>query len=202
MKPARQTAKSRYGRIVPKISKRSTKSTNSATRPKSPIPAGNCATTSASPARTAWSPRFAVNQSASVSPRTAKPKAHHHHGRARSLSPPRIGSRLLEAVESRLAKSGVSEVGLETATDNDSAIAFWQKHGYRNRGDPERLLSRRPRRVFDDRNRSPVSSRQNYRGKFERLPALSHPRHRRRSHRIHSRQLHRASAHRRSSAPR
>lgn len=45
-----------------------------------------------------------------------------------------IGSRLLEAVELRLAKSGVREVILETATENDSAIAFWQKHGYRTRG--------------------------------------------------------------------
>ncbi len=46
----------------------------------------------------------------------------------------KIGSRLLEAVESRLAKSGVREVILETATENDSAIAFWEKHGYRTRG--------------------------------------------------------------------
>jgi len=46
----------------------------------------------------------------------------------------KIGSRLLEAVESRLAKSGVSEVILETATENHSAIAFWEKHGYRTRG--------------------------------------------------------------------
>jgi ribosomal-protein-alanine N-acetyltransferase len=46
----------------------------------------------------------------------------------------KIGSRLLEAVESRLAKSGVREVILETATENHSAIAFWEKHGYRTRG--------------------------------------------------------------------
>jgi ribosomal protein S18 acetylase RimI-like enzyme len=46
----------------------------------------------------------------------------------------KIGSRLLEAVEARLAESGVREVSLETAIDNDSAIAFWQKHGYRIRG--------------------------------------------------------------------
>ena len=46
----------------------------------------------------------------------------------------KVGSRLLEAVELRLAKSGVREISLETATDNDSAIAFWQKHGYRTRG--------------------------------------------------------------------
>ena len=46
----------------------------------------------------------------------------------------KIGSRLLEAVESRLAKSGVGEVILETATENHSAIAFWEKHGYRTRG--------------------------------------------------------------------
>ena len=46
----------------------------------------------------------------------------------------KIGSRLLEAVESHLAKSGVREVILETATENHSAIAFWEKHGYRTRG--------------------------------------------------------------------
>jgi len=46
----------------------------------------------------------------------------------------KIGSRLLEAVESRLAESGVNEVILETATENHSAIAFWEKHGYRTRG--------------------------------------------------------------------
>jgi ribosomal-protein-alanine N-acetyltransferase len=46
----------------------------------------------------------------------------------------KIGSRLLEAVESRMAESGVSEVILETATENHSAIAFWEKHGYRTRG--------------------------------------------------------------------
>jgi [ribosomal protein S18]-alanine N-acetyltransferase len=45
-----------------------------------------------------------------------------------------VGSRLLEAVENRLAESGVREVTLETATDSDSAIAFWHKHGYRTRG--------------------------------------------------------------------
>jgi ribosomal-protein-alanine N-acetyltransferase len=46
----------------------------------------------------------------------------------------KIGSRLLDAVESHMAESGVSEVILETATENHSAIAFWEKHGYRTRG--------------------------------------------------------------------
>ncbi|MGA8142816.1 MAG: N-acetyltransferase [Candidatus Acidiferrales bacterium] len=46
----------------------------------------------------------------------------------------KVGSRLLKAVELRLAKSGVREISLETAIDNESAIAFWQKHGYRTRG--------------------------------------------------------------------
>jgi ribosomal-protein-alanine N-acetyltransferase len=44
------------------------------------------------------------------------------------------GSTLLREVERRLAANGVREVGLETATDNESAIAFWRKHGYRNSG--------------------------------------------------------------------
>jgi [ribosomal protein S18]-alanine N-acetyltransferase len=45
-----------------------------------------------------------------------------------------IGSALLREVERRLAASGVREVRLETATDNETAIAFWRKHGYRSRG--------------------------------------------------------------------
>lgn len=42
-----------------------------------------------------------------------------------------IGSRLLRAIEERLAERGVRRVMLETATDNQAAVAFWQRHGYR-----------------------------------------------------------------------
>jgi ribosomal-protein-alanine N-acetyltransferase len=45
-----------------------------------------------------------------------------------------VGSALLGEAERRLAAHGVKELGLETATDNETAIAFWQKHGYRTRG--------------------------------------------------------------------
>jgi ribosomal-protein-alanine N-acetyltransferase len=45
-----------------------------------------------------------------------------------------VGAALLAEVESGLAINGVREVGLETATDNDTAIAFWKKHGYRTLG--------------------------------------------------------------------
>ncbi len=45
-----------------------------------------------------------------------------------------VGTALLEQIEGRLAENGVREVALETATDNDSAVAFWKKHGYRSRG--------------------------------------------------------------------
>jgi len=44
------------------------------------------------------------------------------------------GTALLLEAERRLAGRGVREVHLETAHDNAPAIAFWQKHGYRNRG--------------------------------------------------------------------
>ncbi len=44
-----------------------------------------------------------------------------------------IGSMLLAEAERRLASAGVREVSLETAIDNATAIAFWQKHGYRKR---------------------------------------------------------------------
>ena len=45
-----------------------------------------------------------------------------------------VGTALLAEAERRLAAHGVKEIGLETATDNESAIAFWQRHGYRTRG--------------------------------------------------------------------
>jgi ribosomal-protein-alanine N-acetyltransferase len=45
-----------------------------------------------------------------------------------------VGTALLAETERRLAEHGVKEIGLETATDNDSAVAFWQRHGYRTRG--------------------------------------------------------------------
>ena len=45
-----------------------------------------------------------------------------------------VGTALLSEVERRLATHGVNEIGLETATGNESAIAFWQRHGYRTRG--------------------------------------------------------------------
>jgi [ribosomal protein S18]-alanine N-acetyltransferase len=45
-----------------------------------------------------------------------------------------VGTALLDEIERRLIVSGVHEVRLETATDNDPAVAFWQKHGYRKRG--------------------------------------------------------------------
>jgi [ribosomal protein S18]-alanine N-acetyltransferase len=46
----------------------------------------------------------------------------------------RVGSALLAEAERRLASHGVKEVGLETETTNESAIAFWHRHGYRTRG--------------------------------------------------------------------
>ena len=45
-----------------------------------------------------------------------------------------VGTALLTEAERRLAELGVKEIGLETATDDDSAVAFWQHHGYRTRG--------------------------------------------------------------------
>jgi ribosomal protein S18 acetylase RimI-like enzyme len=41
-----------------------------------------------------------------------------------------VGSLLLAETERKLKALGVAVIGLETATDNTSAIAFWQKHGY------------------------------------------------------------------------
>jgi ribosomal protein S18 acetylase RimI-like enzyme len=44
------------------------------------------------------------------------------------------GSALLHEAEKRLAAQGVRDISLDTATDNGSAIAFYQKHGYRKVG--------------------------------------------------------------------
>jgi ribosomal protein S18 acetylase RimI-like enzyme len=45
-----------------------------------------------------------------------------------------IATALLAEIEKRLAENGVLRIGLETATDNQAGVAFWQKHGYRTRG--------------------------------------------------------------------
>jgi [ribosomal protein S18]-alanine N-acetyltransferase len=43
-----------------------------------------------------------------------------------------VGSALLREMERRLAAGGVRRVSLETATTNEPAVAFWQRHGYRS----------------------------------------------------------------------
>jgi len=45
-----------------------------------------------------------------------------------------IGGALIVEAEKRLASRGIRVVALDTATDNVSAIAFWQTHGYRKIG--------------------------------------------------------------------
>jgi len=42
-----------------------------------------------------------------------------------------IGSALLAENEKTMALHGVRHVLIETATDNQPAVAFWQRHGYR-----------------------------------------------------------------------
>jgi len=42
-----------------------------------------------------------------------------------------LGTRLLEEMEKHLRYHEVRSVLLETAVDNESGIAFWEKHGYR-----------------------------------------------------------------------
>jgi len=68
---------------------------------------------------------------------TAQQKQHGHIVTIDVLEPHRragVGASLLRRAEARLRKRGAREVWLETATNNESAIAFWQKHGYRTRG--------------------------------------------------------------------
>jgi [ribosomal protein S18]-alanine N-acetyltransferase len=49
-------------------------------------------------------------------------ESHRHRG---------IGTALLKELESNLAARGVRSILLETASDNDAAVAFWKRHGYR-----------------------------------------------------------------------
>lgn len=42
-----------------------------------------------------------------------------------------VAAALLETQETNLASRGVRSILLETAMDNEAAVAFWQRHGYR-----------------------------------------------------------------------
>ncbi len=54
-----------------------------------------------------------------------------------------IGTALLQELESNLSARGVRSVLLETATDNQAAVAFWQRHGYRIEATLKRYYLRR-----------------------------------------------------------
>jgi ribosomal-protein-alanine N-acetyltransferase len=45
-----------------------------------------------------------------------------------------IGTGLLQEAERRLVFMGVRYIELQTATNNEAGIAFWQRHGYRTSG--------------------------------------------------------------------
>ena len=42
-----------------------------------------------------------------------------------------VGTKLLEEMERHFAFKGVESVLLETSVENESGIAFWERHGYR-----------------------------------------------------------------------
>jgi len=42
-----------------------------------------------------------------------------------------VGTAMLKQLEENLALRGVRSILLETATDNEAAVAFWKRHGYR-----------------------------------------------------------------------
>jgi [ribosomal protein S18]-alanine N-acetyltransferase len=46
----------------------------------------------------------------------------------------KIGTKLVEAAHASLARHGVREVELEASTSNPTAVAFWERHGYRRCG--------------------------------------------------------------------
>lgn len=54
----------------------------------------------------------------------------------------KIGSLLLAASEQDAASHGATRIVLETATNNQAAIAFWHKHGYREFGTAENYYGR------------------------------------------------------------
>jgi [ribosomal protein S18]-alanine N-acetyltransferase len=45
-----------------------------------------------------------------------------------------VGTALLQETERQLAARGVRYVELQTATNNEAGVAFWQRHGYRSSG--------------------------------------------------------------------
>jgi ribosomal-protein-alanine N-acetyltransferase len=45
-----------------------------------------------------------------------------------------VGSLLLNALENNVIRQGARAVILETAVNNDAAIALWKRHGYRQVG--------------------------------------------------------------------
>jgi len=45
-----------------------------------------------------------------------------------------MGTALLEEAERRLALAGARYIELQTVTNNEAGIAFWQRHGYRSSG--------------------------------------------------------------------
>ena len=54
-----------------------------------------------------------------------------------------VGSALLAESEKNLALRGVRTILLETATDNEAGVAFWQRHGYRIEATLKRYYLRR-----------------------------------------------------------
>jgi [ribosomal protein S18]-alanine N-acetyltransferase len=54
-----------------------------------------------------------------------------------------VGSALLAESERNLALRGVRTILLETATDNEAGVAFWQRHGYRIEATMKRYYLRR-----------------------------------------------------------
>jgi len=54
-----------------------------------------------------------------------------------------VGTALLQQLETNLALRGVRSILLETAIDNDAAVAFWKSHGYRIEATLKRYYLRR-----------------------------------------------------------
>ena len=71
-------------------------------------------------------------------------RTHHHHRRARGIPARRSRHGTADAAEKSLAQRGASEIELETAVDNDAAIAILATQRLSYARHTQELLSGRP----------------------------------------------------------
>jgi [ribosomal protein S18]-alanine N-acetyltransferase len=86
-----------------------------------------------------------------------------------------VGRLLLAEIEARLIAAGVRRVGLETAVDNETAIAFWQRHGYASVGIKKRYYPRGRDAYYMTKAIGPPSGQSNGPSKMSRDTGAKKP---------------------------